>query len=264
MTAANRRGEVMIAIDDHPSNTTTLEVGVALGRALDRPVAATHVAEDDTAQVRDAATHVGIDLQLLSGPVVPRLIEVVAAPEVAVAVVGSGEPARSERPAGHVALALIEATSTPTVLVPPATTAGVDAPLATVLLPLDGAAETEAAVAPTVRLLADADLEVVVVHVLSEQQVPAFLDQTHHDLDAWGREFLARHRVTEPTPRIVLRAGTPGRSVLEVAGTESADLIVVGWSQDLSPGRAAVVRALLAEAHVPVLLVPVTPAQAAS
>jgi len=144
--------------------------------------------------------------------------------------------------------------------VPPGTSAGIGAPLRTVLLPLDGAAETEAAVTPTVRLLADADLEVVVVHVLTDQQVPAFLDQAHHALDAWGHEFLARHAVTEPAPRIVLRAGTPGRNVLEVAGTEAADLIVLGWSQDLSPGRAEVVRLLLADADVPVLLVPVEPA----
>jgi len=262
MTAAARRAGVLIAIDDHPSNATTLAVGVALGRTLDRAVTATHVADAATARVRDAAAHAEVDLELRSGPVVPTLIEVVGAPDVAVAVVGSGEPTRSERPAGHVALALIEATSTPTVLVPPATTAGVAAPIGTVLLPLDGAAETEAAVAPAVRLFADADLEIVVVHVLTEQQVPAFLDQTHHELHAWGREFLARHRVTEPTPRIVLRAGTPGRSLLEVASSESADLIVVGWSQDLSPGRAEVTRTLLADAHVPVLLVPVSPAEA--
>lgn len=264
MTGPTARAGVMIAIDDHPSNATTLEVGVALGRALDREVTATHVATAATAPVRAAADRAGVDLEVRSGPVVATLTEVVAAPEVAVAVVGSGHPARSDRPVGHVALALIEATATPTVLVPAGTSAGVDAPLRTVLLPLDGAAETEAAVAPTVRLLADADLEVVVVHVLTDQQVPAFLDQTHHDLDAWGHEFLARHAVTEAAPRIVLRAGTPGRSVLEVATTESADLIVVGWSQDLSPGRAEVVRLLLADAHVPVLLVPVEPAEAAT
>lgn len=257
MTGPTRRAAVMIAIDDHPSNATTLEVGLALGRALDRAVAATHVAEEETAAVRAASERAGVDLEVRSGPVVPTLIEVVAADEVAVAVVGSGEPARTDRPAGHVALALIEATSTPTVLVPPATTVGSDAPMRTVLLPLDGATETEAAVAPTVRLLADADLEVVVVHVLTAQHVPAFLDQPHHSLDAFGREFLARHAVSGTTPRLVLRAGTPGRNLVEVADEQSADLIVVGWSQDLSPGRAEVVRRLLADTDVPVLLVPV-------
>lgn len=264
MTRPSRRAGVLIAIDDHPSNATTLKVGVALGRALERTVTATHVAEAAPAAVRDAAERAGVDLQVRSGPVVPTLTEVVAAPEVAVAVVGRGRPARPDRPTGHVALALIEATDTPTLLVPPETSAGSHAPLDTVLLPLDGAPETEAAVAPTIRLLADAELEVVVVHVLADEQVPAFLDQAHHDLDAWGHEFLARHAVTAPMPRIVLRAGTPGRNLLEVASSEAADLIVLGWSQDLSPGRAEVVRLLLAEADVPVLVVPTTSVEAAS
>jgi nucleotide-binding universal stress UspA family protein len=264
MTGQTGRASVMIAIDDHPSNATTLQVGVALGRALERPVVATHVAEAAPARVRSAAERCGVDLQSRSGPVVPTLTAVVADTAVWIAVVGRGQPARVGRPAGDVALALIEATSTPTVLVPPDTSAGIGTPLHTVLLPLDGAPETEAAVAPTVRLLAEAALEVVVVHVLADQQVPAFLDQAHHDLEAWGHEFLARHAVTDTPPRIVLRAGTPGRNLLEVARAEDADLIVVGWSQDLSPGRADVVRLLLADAHVPVLLVPIEPSGAAA
>jgi nucleotide-binding universal stress UspA family protein len=263
MTGQTGRAGVMIAIDDHPSNATTLQVGVALGRALERPVAATHVAETTPDSVRSAAERAGVDLQARSGPVVTTLTEVVADTAVWIAVVGRGEPARADRPAGHVALALIEATSTPTVLVPPGSSAGIDAPLHTVLLPLDGEPETEAAVGPTVRVLADAALEMVVVHVLPEQQVPPFLDQAHHDLDAWGHEFLARHAVTDTLPRIVLRAGTPGRNLLEVARAEDADLIVLGWSQDLSPGRAEVVRLLLGDAHVPVLLVPIGPGGAA-
>ncbi len=257
MIEATQRGDVLVAIDDHPSNATTLQVGVALGRALERTVTASHIAEVAPAPVRAAAEDAGVDLQVRPGPVVPTLIEVVAAAEVAVAVVGRGQPEREGPPVGHVAVAVIEATATPTLLVPPETTAGLQTPLRKVLLPLDGAAETEAAVAPAVNLLADADLELVVVHVLADQEVPAFLDQAHHDLEAWGREFLARHAVTESAPRIVLRAGTPGRNVLEVAGAEAADLIVLGWSQDLSPGRAEVVRLLLSDAEVPVLLVPV-------
>ncbi|MFO7777320.1 MAG: universal stress protein [Nitriliruptoraceae bacterium] len=259
MTELTERGGVLVAIDDHPSNATTLQVGVALGRALERTVTASHIADAAPASVREAAEDAGVDLQVRPGPVVPTLIDVVAAAEVAVAIVGRGQPERGDPPAGHVAVAVIEATATPTLLVPPHTTAGLDAPLHKALLPLDGAAETEAAVAPTVKLLADAALELVVVHVLADQEVPAFLDQAHHELESWGREFLARHAVTESAPRIVLRAGMPGRNVLEVASSEAADLIVVGWSQDLSTGRAEVVRLLLADAERPVLLVPIEP-----
>jgi hypothetical protein len=36
-----------------------------------------------------------------------------------------------------------------------------------------------------------------------------------------------------------------------------ADLILLGWARDLSPGHAAVVRRVLEEAAVPLVLVPV-------
>ncbi len=260
MNAPQPAERVMVAIDDDPSNATTLRVAVALGEALGHAVTAIHVVEDATERVRMAAERAGVSLQLRRGPVVATLTEAVAGPEVVVAVVGSGQATSPDAPAGHVAVALIEATTTPTLLVPADTTAGIGAPLRTVLLPLDGVAGTEAAVAPTVLLLADSGMEVVVVHVLGLDEVPAFLDQAHHALDAWGHEFLARHHVPAGAPRIVLRSGTPGHSVVEAAATESADLIVLGWSQDLSPGRAEVVRAMLDDSDVPVLLVPVEPA----
>jgi hypothetical protein len=44
----------------------------------------------------------------------------------------------------------------------------------------------------------------------------------------------------------------------------NADLIALGWAQELAGGRAPVVRAALARCHTPVLLVPVrAPARAA-
>ncbi len=259
MDAPTRPDRVLIAIDEHPSNAITLEVGLALADALGQAAAVVHVVEGALEAVRTAAERAGMCLELRHGPVVATLAELVDAPEVVVAVVGSGAPERTDLPAGHVAVSLIEATATPTLLVPAGTTAGIAAPLHTVLVPLDGAAETEAAVAPTIDLLAGSGLEVVVVHVLDRAEVPAFLDQAHHDLDAWGEEFLARHRVSEGARRIVLRSGAAGDGVLDVATAEAADMIVLGWSQDLSPGRAAVVRLLLGAASVPVLLVPVGP-----
>jgi hypothetical protein len=38
--------------------------------------------------------------------------------------------------------------------------------------------------------------------------------------------------------------------------TEDIHAVILGWHGVLQPGRAAVVRAVLASAHVPVLLVP--------
>ena len=42
----------------------------------------------------------------------------------------------------------------------------------------------------------------------------------------------------------------------EVATAAGADLIALGWSQDLTPDRAAVVREVLTRSEVPVLLLP--------
>jgi hypothetical protein len=56
---------------------------------------------------------------------------------------------------------------------------------------------------------------------------------------------------------VVLRSGVTADHLLGIAEEERADLIVLGWSQTLSPGRAEVVRALLERSPVPLLLVPV-------
>jgi hypothetical protein len=44
---------------------------------------------------------------------------------------------------------------------------------------------------------------------------------------------------------------------LETADTEGVDLIAMGWSRRIGGGHAHTVQAVLAGAHVPVLLIPV-------
>jgi nucleotide-binding universal stress UspA family protein len=84
-----------------------------------------------------------------------------------------------------------------------------------------------------------------------------FSDQSHHEVRAWSAEFLRRHaRPISVTSPLRLRVGQAGDEVLVVAAQERVDLIVLGWRQDLSAGRAAVVRSTLLRATVPVLLIP--------
>jgi hypothetical protein len=47
--------------------------------------------------------------------------------------------------------------------------------------------------------------------------------------------------------------------VAEVSTEHSADLVVLSWSQDSSPGRARAVREVLGASALPVLLLPVEP-----
>ena len=72
------------------------------------------------------------------------------------------------------------------------------------------------------------------------------------------REFVARYC---PCPLeevdLHLRVGVPHGEVARVIDETGADLIVLGWSQTLAPGRAAVVRETLTRSPVPVMLLPV-------
>ena len=47
-----------------------------------------------------------------------------------------------------------------------------------------------------------------------------------------------------------------GERVPDVAEAEGADVIALGWSQRLDPGRARTVRRAVLDAVVPVMLVP--------
>lgn len=124
-----------------------------------------------------------------------------------------------------------------------------------VLLPLDGTAESAAAVAQAVELFARAGVDLVVLHVFNSSTTPRFWDQTAHATRAWSEEFLSRN-VTATGAHLELRTGSPGEHVVDVADTVKADLITLGWSQQLDPGRARTVRRTVLAASLPVLLVP--------
>jgi hypothetical protein len=125
-----------------------------------------------------------------------------------------------------------------------------------VLVPLDGTAESAAAVAGTVEQFARAGVDLVVLHVFDVETVPRFWDQAAHAGRAWAEEFLARY-CAQPGVRLEIRTGVAGEHVLDVAEAERADLIALGWSQQLDPGRARTVQRTVLDAVVPVMLVPV-------
>lgn len=132
------------------------------------------------------------------------------------------------------------------------------------LIPLDGTPESAAAVAQTIRLLAGAGADLVVLHVFDATTVPKFWDQPAHAEQAWQDEFLARY-CDHPGVRLQLRSGVPGEHILDVATTEQVDLIALGWSQQPGQARAQTLRQTLRDARVPVLVVPmVTPPEGPS
>ena len=183
--------------------------------------------------------------------VAQRLLDELADPAVLVAVMPDG--AAVEGSSGHV----ISAGPKPVVVVPDTLATSPPHVPCRVLLPLDGSWEAAAAVAPAARFLADAGVELVVLHVFDESTVPRFWDQAAHARNAWESEFLARY-CSGPGVRLRLRTGAPGESVVTAAAQEHVDLIVMGWAQRLDPDSAATVRRTIHDAQVPVLLVPVS------
>lgn len=135
--------------------------------------------------------------------------------------------------------------------------------LSRVLVPLDGTDESAAAVGGALALFSASGLDLVVLHVMQQGSMPRFWDQPVHARQSWESEFLARF-CPEPGARLELRRGVPGQGILDVADSEQADLIALGWSQPSNRGRARTVWATVTGARVPVMLIPVLPDPATS
>jgi nucleotide-binding universal stress UspA family protein len=133
-------------------------------------------------------------------------------------------------------------------------------PLATsdldrVLVPLDGTTLSADTVAEAVGIFCARGIDVVVLHVFDQSTVPRFWDQAVHARKSWAEEFLARF-CDRPNARLELRSGAPGDNIVDVAMAEHADLIALGWAQNLSAGHAHTIRVTLANSPIPVLLLP--------
>lgn len=150
---------------------------------------------------------------------------------------------------------VIERSTKPIVLVPRLVRPG-RRPIRRALVPLDGTSESAVAVQDTIALMANAGVEVLVLHVFVEATTPRYWDQPAHAQRAWQQEFLTRYCIT-PGVRMEVRSGLPQERVVNVAVDADADLIALAWSQRLGGGRAAVVRQAALSATVPVLLLPV-------
>lgn len=125
-----------------------------------------------------------------------------------------------------------------------------------VLVPLDGSKEAATTVCDTMRLFADAEVELIVLHVFDVATTPRFWDQAAHARHGWERQFRESCAVP-PKTRLELRRGEPAQRVVDVAAAEHPDLVTLGWSQNLAPGRARTVLHTVRDADLPVMLLPV-------
>ena len=243
---------VLAAIDNSAAARPVLATAAAVAELMHTGVEAVHVRDDGDRTAMAAAHAAGIPLRELSDPIPQSLVREAEGRDCSVLVVGARAISAGRHPAGHVALSVITTLRKPLVVVPPEVRLPLR--LQRALVPLDGTKTTAAALDETLELVCGSIVEVVVLHVFDETCLPRFADQPQYELDAWAGEFLARY--SRPGLRLEVRAGAPGQHVLEVAEAVDADLIVLGWAQDLSPGRAEVVREVLSRSRTPVLLVP--------
>jgi nucleotide-binding universal stress UspA family protein len=245
---------VLAAIDATTASSGVIRVATEVGRVLGADVDVVHVVDETRttdAQVR--VDEAGLTLRLLDGPVAPALVSEASAADVEAVVVGLRRTVGGSRPAGHVALEVIDRSEAVVVAVPPTTPSTFE--LRTVLVPIHG--QPAEALERALRLAAGASLDVVILHVHDESSIPAFEDQPHYDLEAWADEFLARWVPGARHDAVMeVRVGAHEEEIVRVAHECGADIVAIGWDRDRSPDHATVVRAALRRSDVPVALLP--------
>jgi nucleotide-binding universal stress UspA family protein len=246
---------VLAALDNSSAAQPVFDTADALARLLGSELEAVHVLDGEERIAHAVARRRGKSLSELEGPTVPALVAAASAEDVAMIVMGARATPGGARPAGSTAVAVATSVSPPTVLVPP------DAPhpeqIERILVPLEGTVSTSLAPRHVVELIGGHGIDVIVLHVLDESSLPAFTDQPQYETEVWAREFLERYcPVGVEGVLLETRVGAREEVVPRAAQETGADLIALGWSRALAPGRAPVVRAVLERAHVPVLLFP--------
>jgi nucleotide-binding universal stress UspA family protein len=258
--------KVIAALDNSAATKPTLETALRLGELLDAGVEALHVIEDDasskagivsTSTSASVASSLGVELHLRRGLPQDEIVAALEQLDVVTGVLGArGHPA-GRRPAGHVALDVVQRTRKPIVVVPPdCREPGPCPPEGRILIPLDGTQATAQAIERASDVFAGRGIDILALHVFDETTVPRFWNHTQYEPDEWGREFLRRYCRARGA-HLELVSGDPGQSVLDVAAGRQIDLVAMAWSQDLRSGHAETVRRVLAECSVPVMLLPV-------
>lgn len=252
---------VLAALDSSPAARPVLDVAIRIGELTGADIEAIHVTDGDTETPAWLAEQRNIPLRLLEAPVAQSLLRAVEdEASVIAAVFGARSTPGGRRPTGRTAMHVLQHATKPIIVVPPGTEAA-DQPYRRLLLPLEGDLESSRPILERLFPLFVSDVEVVVLHVFTTETVPRILDRPARDLSMWGDEFLARF--CPGATRIELCAGPVTTRVDEVAAEEAADIVVLSWSRDISPGHGAVIRDVLDRTTVPVLLLPVDAAPAA-
>jgi len=247
--------KVLAALDETSVARPVLAAAHEIAPLFAADVVAVHVVQDGVEGVRELADGAHVPLTELEGPPGARLAQALEDDDVLALVVGTAR-ADGRREIGSTALAVVTTAQKPVFAIPPELPAGFA--VHRLLVPLEGSLPTAFAPHAALDASAAAHVEVVILHVLEEDALPAFSDQPQHEWEAFGREFLTRYcRWPLERVRLETRVGRPDQLILPVAQEMDCDLIVLAWAQELAPGRASIVRETLRRGTIPVMLVPV-------
>lgn len=247
---------VLAAVDGSPVSIEVLRGAVVLADLLGAHAEALYVGGPPSHDLQQLAAATGVRLTYRAGSAAQTVSRVLREPDVVLGVVGTRGTGSTEAAQGRIAAAVMSGADKPLLVVPPGSLPPHRRHLHRALVPLDGRPESAESVEPALRLLGEVGVDLVVVHVFDQATIPSVWDEPGHPAPAWEREFLERN-VPFLHTRLRRCQGPAGSQVVQTAIDEKADLVVVGWSQDLSAGHARTLQGLLADGGRPVLLLPV-------
>jgi nucleotide-binding universal stress UspA family protein len=241
---------VLAAVDATPAARPVVRTAVRLAHLLDADTLSVHVGHDP-GPAQEVADELRSPLILAQGEPADQIVRLGERPDVSLIVLArSGIPTRHAP--GHTAQSVATRSSKPVLVVPPDATPRPR--LTRAMFPLDGNERVSSAMRPMIATYIAAGFEVIALHVFQPDTVPRFMDGPE-DISVWRAEFLAQH-CADLGIRLATRPGPTAEALLQAAEIEDVDIIVIGWRQDLSPQRAAVIRTVLTAADRPVLLIP--------
>jgi nucleotide-binding universal stress UspA family protein len=246
---------VLAAVDNSAASRPVIGMATVLAPVLGSTVEAVQVTEDDGDTARACAEGVDVPFRTVRGDPLEQLLSLISSDDVVAAVIGARGLPGGRRPPGHLALAVADGTDKPLLLVPPEARA--PERLRRVLVAMEGTASRPRRLKRALQLVADAGLELVVVHVDDKDSIPSFSDQIQHETDAYADAFLARYAGGVHPSRLELRIGEPEEEILKTADSIGADIVAIGWPAGAGPDHGLIAREILRRNHIPTLLVAV-------
>lgn len=281
------RPVVLVALDGSPAAAVALPVARSIAAQLGGMVAILHIA---AAPLPDADLRRRLHLGSGDAPPPPlwsrvgapamEILRAAGEPDVALVVLTTHGRDIADGPRlGQVAETVVAGSARPVLLVRPETVEPPDAGAATfrrLLLPLDGTPATAMALRPATELAGRLGASLDVLYITGSGQAlssepgsmgaPRYVDQPQHEWPHWAHEVIERLcRCCADCPpdvpvRMFLACGEIGAEIVRFTAEHHHDAIVLVRRSRLEPGRARALRAVLAHAPCPVLVVGGPPA----